>query len=139
LRVDETSIRNPQWRARAMAIEANHYVLAVHDVKASAKFYVEKLGFEVVSEPAGWIFVKRDNVMIMLGECPDDMPASDLGCHSYFAYLRVEDADAWFAEIKSKRAEMLSQIEDKPWGMREFAVRTPDGHRITIGQRIEPR
>ncbi len=119
-----------------MTIEANHYVLAVHDVKASAQFYVETLGFEVVMEPAGWIFVKRDNVMIMLGECPDDMPASELGCHSYFAYLRVDDADAWFAEIKSKGAEMLSQIQNKPWGMREFGLRTPDGHRITIGQRI---
>src|SRR5262245_11995048 len=106
-----------------MTIEANHYVLAVHDVKVSAKFYVEKLGFSIVLEPPGWIFVKRDNVMIMLGECPDDMHPSELGCHSYFAYLRVDDADAWYDELKGKNAETISVIEDKPWGMREFAVR----------------
>ena len=122
-----------------ITIEANHYVLAVHDVTASPKFYVEKLGFAVVSEPAGWIFVKRDNVMIMLGECPDDKPASDLGCHSYFAYLCVDDAGGWFDELKSKGVEFSSQIEDKSWGMREFGVRTPDGHRIMIGQRIGQR
>ena len=57
----------------------NHYVLAVHDVRRSAKFYVEMLGFRIVNEPPGWIFVARDNCMIMLGECPDDMAPSELG------------------------------------------------------------
>jgi catechol 2,3-dioxygenase-like lactoylglutathione lyase family enzyme len=111
----------------------NHYVLAVHDIRRSAEFYVQMLGFEIVNEPPGWIFVKKDHCMIMLGECPDDLPASELGCHSYFAYLRVDDADAYYADLKAKGADLLSEIEDKPWRMREFGVRTPDGHRIMIG------
>jgi catechol 2,3-dioxygenase-like lactoylglutathione lyase family enzyme len=115
----------------------NHYVLAVHNVRRSARFYVEMLGFEIHNEPAGWIFVKKDNCMIMLGECPDDMPASALGCHSYFAYLRVADADAWYTRLKAKGAELLSRIADKPWQMREFTVRSPDGHRITIGHALK--
>jgi hypothetical protein len=28
----------------------------------------------------------------------------------------------------------MSPIADKPWKMREFSVRSPDGHRIMIGQ-----
>ena len=112
----------------------NHYVLAVHDVKASAKFYVDALGFTVTAEPPGWIFVARDNVMIMLGECPDDVHPSKLGCHNYFAYLRVDDADAFYNDLKAKGQDLISEIADKPWGMREFALRTLDGHRITIGQ-----
>lgn len=111
----------------------NHYVLAVHDVRASARFYVESLGFRIVSEPPGWIFVARDNCMIMLGECPDDLHPSALGCHSYFAYLRVDDADAFHTELRSRGVEFLSDIQDKPWGMREFGVKTVDGHRIMIG------
>jgi catechol 2,3-dioxygenase-like lactoylglutathione lyase family enzyme len=117
----------------------NHYVLAVHDGRRSAEFYVEMLGFRIVNEPAGWVFVAKDNCMIMLGECPDDLPASALGCHSYFAYLRVEDADAYYRDLKSKGAELLSEIKDKPWDMREFSVRTPDGHRIMIGHALESR
>jgi catechol 2,3-dioxygenase-like lactoylglutathione lyase family enzyme len=111
----------------------NHYVLAVHNIKKSADFYVKMLGFRIVREPPGWIFVARDSCMIMLGECPDDMPASDLGCHSYFAYLRVADADSYFQHLKAQGAELQSPIENKPWGMRQFTVRTPDGHRIAIG------
>ena len=117
----------------------NHYVLAVHDVRKSAAFYVDMLGFEVVAEPPGWIFVKKDRCMIMLGECPDDMHPSELGCHNYFAYLRVDDAGAYYNDLKAKGADLLSEIADEPWGMREFGVRTPDGHRIKIGQVLEER
>jgi catechol 2,3-dioxygenase-like lactoylglutathione lyase family enzyme len=111
----------------------NHYVLAVPDVRVSAQFFVDALGFEIVMEPPGWIFVARDNCMIMLGECPDAIPPSQLGDHSYFAYLRVDDADAFFARVTAAGVQPTQRIEDKPWGLREFSVRTPDGHRITIG------
>jgi catechol 2,3-dioxygenase-like lactoylglutathione lyase family enzyme len=111
----------------------NHHVLAVHDAVRSAGFFVEMLGFRIVDEPPGWVFVARDNCVFMLGECPDDMPPSELGCHSYIAYLRVADADSYFVALKAKGADLLCEIEDKPWGMREFGLRTNDGHRITIG------
>ena len=114
----------------------NHYVLAVHDVRRSAEFYVNVLGFRVVNEPPGWIFVEKDFCMIMLGECPDDLPASDLGCHSYFAYLRVSDADSYYRHVRAHEGIVVSKIEDKPWGMREFHVHSPDGHRITIGHSL---
>jgi uncharacterized glyoxalase superfamily protein PhnB len=115
----------------------NHYVLAVHNVRESARFYVDVLGFDIAADlGGGWIFVKRDNCMIMLGECPNDMHPSELGCHSYFAYLRVDDADAFFAQVRAKSVESLNEPSDKPWGMREFGIKTPDGHRITIGQSI---
>jgi catechol 2,3-dioxygenase-like lactoylglutathione lyase family enzyme len=117
-----------------MKILQNHYVLAVHSVRESAAFYVDKLGFQIVAEPPGWIFVARDSCMIMLGECPDDMHPSRLGCHNYFAYVRVDDVDAYYEEIRRNGLSSLSPIADEPWGMREFSIRTVDGHRIRFGQ-----
>jgi predicted enzyme related to lactoylglutathione lyase len=114
----------------------NHYVLAVHDVRKSAQFFVDALGFSITAEPEGWVFVTKDNCMIMLGECPQDMSPSLLGSHNYFAYLRVDDADAYFAQLQQKGISSLNGIADKPWGMREFGIQTPDGHRIMIGQCI---
>jgi catechol-2,3-dioxygenase len=43
-----------------MKILQNHYVLAVHNVCESATFYTDKLGFAIVAEPPGWIFLSRD-------------------------------------------------------------------------------
>lgn len=76
--------------------------------------------------------------MIMLGECPDDMHPSQLGCHSYFAYLRVDDVDAYHAGLAAKGVEFLGEITDQPWGMREFGILTSDGHRLMIGELIKP-
>jgi catechol 2,3-dioxygenase-like lactoylglutathione lyase family enzyme len=118
------------------AILQNHCVLAVPDVRVTADFFVRALGFAIVNEPPGWIFVKRDNCMVMLGECPDAIPPADLGDHSYFAYLRVDDADAFLAQAKAAGVQPHHPIADKPWGLREFGVRTPDGHRIMIGHII---
>ena len=66
----------------------NHYVLAVHDLRASAKFF-EDLDFAVVDEPPGWIFLERDRCLVMLGACPDALPARQLGDHNYFGYHLV--------------------------------------------------
>jgi catechol 2,3-dioxygenase-like lactoylglutathione lyase family enzyme len=120
-----------------MRILQNHYVLAVHDAQRSADFYVRALGFEIVAEPDGWIFVRNGDCMIMLGECPDDMHPSELGCHNYFGYLRVDDVDAYHASISaSGLAPPIGPIADESWGMREFSLTTPDGHRIRVGQII---
>jgi uncharacterized glyoxalase superfamily protein PhnB len=75
----------------------------------------------------------------MLGECPDEKPASELGDHSYFAYLLVEGLDQLYQEIAARGAREISAPENKPWGLREFGIRTPDGHRITFGEPISAR
>ena len=53
-----------------------------------------------------------------------------------FAYLSVDDAHRLHAHAMEQGAEILKPVTDEPWGMREFALRTPDGHRIMIGQRL---
>ena len=111
-------------------------VLAVQDLAASTHYYVDVLGFKLDFEVPGWSFLSRDNFGLMLGECPDAPPAAELGDHSYFAYLRVESVDGFYREVSSRGAEVRTAPEDKPWGMREFAIRTPDGHRLTVGEEI---
>lgn len=119
-----------------MTIERRHYVLAAPSIAASAEFYVRALGFEEVFNDGAWSFVKLDNCTIMLGERPDAMPVSELGDHSYFAYLLVDDADAFHRRCQAEHVEITSPIADKPWKLRELGIRTPDGHRIMIGQDI---
>ena len=60
-----------------------------------------------------------------------------LGDHSYFAYIVVDNADEYHAEISNNGTELIKALKSEPWGMREFGVRTNDGHRIMFGQEIE--
>ena len=63
-------------------------------------------------------------------------PAHELGDHSYFGYLMVDDAEAYFTLVTQNGADIIKPLRDEPWGMREFALRTIDGQRIMIGQDI---
>jgi catechol 2,3-dioxygenase-like lactoylglutathione lyase family enzyme len=117
-----------------VTISGSRYVLAVNNLKRSVEYYITKLGFSTLWEGGGWHFLFRDEIKIMIGECPDDKPAFDIGCHSYFAYFEVENIDALYNEYQQRAVEILSVIENKPWGQREFALRTVDGHRITFGE-----
>lgn len=119
-------------------IQQTMFVLAVQNLDVSASFYRDILGFEVreIGDP-GWRMFLRDNCRIMAGECPDAIPPADLGDHSYYGYLVVSDAQSYFDQVKAKGAEILKALKDEPWGMREFAIRTADGHRIMIGQDLD--
>ena len=110
------------------------FVLAVPSLARSAEFYREVLGFEVfeMGDP-GWRLYVKDSCRIMAGECPDAIPARDLGDHSYFGYLVVEGVDAYHQRALSRGAEVVKALRDEPWGMREFGLRTADGHRLMIG------
>jgi catechol 2,3-dioxygenase-like lactoylglutathione lyase family enzyme len=111
------------------------HILAVHDLRLSTKFFVEVLGFErdFGDGSDGWSWLGRDDVHVGLGECPEAQPASSLGDHSYFAYITVDDVDALYADLVSRGAPVKVPPATKPWGMREIAVSTPDGHRMTFG------
>lgn len=63
-----------------------------------------------------------------------DPYASHAGC-----YLRVQDVDALHADfataaLPATGVPRMDRLEDKPWGMREFAVVDPDGNLLRIGR-----
>lgn len=120
-------------------IRHSMHVLAVSDLDASAAFYRDVLGFAIrdIGDP-GWRMFVRDNCRIMAGHCPDAIPPRDLGDHSYFAYFVVDDARGDYERVVAGGAEIIKPLRDEPWGMREFGLRTADGHRILLGQDLEP-
>lgn len=119
-------------------IKSNMYVIAVSNLQAAALYYQNVLGFSIKEiGDDGWRLFERDGCRIMAGHCPDAMPAHALGDHSYFAYIVVDNADHYHAEVSSHGADLTKTLKSEPWGMREFGIRTNDGHRIMFGQEID--
>jgi len=113
------------------------YVIAVHDLERSAGYYRDVLGFKVFEVgDDGWRFLLRDACYIMAGECRDALSPEELGDHSYFAYVEVDGIDAFHDEVVAKKATITKPLRDEPWDMREFGLRTIDGHRIMFGSPI---
>jgi catechol 2,3-dioxygenase-like lactoylglutathione lyase family enzyme len=112
------------------------YTLAVPDLAKSTDYYTSVLGLEIDFTAPGWTFLSRGSFRVMLGECVDAIPASQLGDHSCYGYVTVSDAAVLYAEYRASGAEFTQGLADKPWGMREFGIRTVDGHRIMFGQEL---
>lgn len=119
-------------------IQRSIHVLAVQDLEASSAYYRDVLGFSIfeIGDP-GWRMFELGACRIMVGHCPDEVSAADLGDHSYFAYLVVEDIDAYHEQVTAEGGEIIKPLQDEPWGMREFGLMTVDGHRMMIGQDLD--
>ncbi len=98
--------------------------LSVKDLDASLRFYRDVLGAEVVR-------LRSDFAAVQLG--PTELFLSSGAGAPALCCVRVEDADALFAVYRERGAAIVEAPEDRPWGIREFTVRDPDGHRFRIG------
>ncbi len=123
-----------------MEIVAANPVLAVHDLQASAEWYRQVLACEAAEvDPGNWVFCRSGSIQFMLGRCPDTPPASEIGDHSYVAYLEVDDIQAYYARAKGAGAEVSKELRREPWGREEFGIRSPDGHRFMVAGRNPPQ
>src|SRR5262245_31785342 len=117
-------------------IKEHMHVLAVPDLTRSSAFYRDVLGFEIRELTQGWLVYVNGSCRIMAGECRDAIPPRELGDHSYFAYLVVENVDGYHDRAVERGAEIVKPLRNEPWEMREFGLRTADGHRVMIASRL---
>lgn len=112
------------------------HVLAVKDLDSASAYFKDKLGFDLDFTAPGWEFLSFGDFKLMLGECSDALSAEQTGDHSWFAHCVVENIDDVYNEFIERGAKILSPIRDQPWGIRDFSIVTPEGHRIVFGQLI---
>lgn len=117
-------------------VTKTQHVLAVNDLDAAETYFVEKLGFTLESRIGGWSFLHLDTFYLMVGHCKDEVPAAETGNHSWFAYVNCEGIDDLYSQYQARHVEFTQKIANKPWGLREFGVVTPEGHRIMFGQQL---
>ncbi len=114
-------------------------VLLVADLDRAVAFYRDRLGFEcqVFGDPPDFATADRDAATILLAAADDSerlVPHWQIVHNMWNAYIRVDDADAVYAEVQDRGAEIDYTIYDAPHGFREFGVQDPDGHDIAFGQ-----
>jgi predicted enzyme related to lactoylglutathione lyase len=114
-------------------------VLLVADVERSVGYYRDRLGFDVETygDPPDFIAARRDDATILMALCPEPariVPNWKIVDNVWNVYIRVDDADAIYAEVQERGAGIDYTIYDAPHGFREFGVQDPDGHDIAFGQ-----
>ncbi len=56
------------------------------------------------------------------------------------AYIGGTGVDELHARCAARGARIVTELTDHPWGLRDFVVEVPGGHRLALGERIiQPR
>jgi len=115
-------------------------VLGVRDVRAAVRHLVDTLGFEEVAvfEPPGdgeavYAIIRRGAAEIHLQIRRRELRGGARESIECDAYVRVEDADALHADVVGRGAVVHFELCDQDYGMRDFTVEGPEGHRIAFG------
>lgn len=110
-------------------------VLAVRDLARSSQWFADIFDCTLTPiDDGNWIFASNGAVTFMLGSCPDERPASEIGMHSYLAYIVVDDINAVYERAQRHGGQILSAPKAEPWGRTEMAIQAPEGHRFMVAQ-----
>jgi uncharacterized glyoxalase superfamily protein PhnB len=120
-------------------VTRTQHVLAVDDFDSAIAFFTDKLGFVLNKTIGGFAFLQLGGFYLMVGDCRGEVSARATGNHSLFAYVNCEDIDDLYRRYQACGVQFRQIIADKPWGLREFEVETPEGHRIIFGETISGR
>ncbi|MEM0965710.1 MAG: VOC family protein [Verrucomicrobiota bacterium] len=105
------------------------------DFEVSKEFY-QKIGFTLVSDMGGIAYFRKGESSFLLQDFYREEHASNFMMH-----LLVEDVDSWKrvvdeSGVGDKYGVRVTEVEEQPWGMRDFCMNDPAGVLWRIGQNI---
>jgi catechol 2,3-dioxygenase-like lactoylglutathione lyase family enzyme len=119
----------------AVALRAATPMIHVPDVRATAAWY-ETIGFTLLEtygdggEGLSFAILLAGNTRLMLNQ---GGRLSTAERREVDLYVAAEDVDQLFASLRG-RVQVVEELHDTDYGMREFIIRDPNGFWITLGQ-----
>lgn len=111
-------------------------VLPVRDLAASVRYYCDSLGLELDflwGEPPHYGRVKHLGhgapIYLHLSQVEPGAAASPAKLRFHVGH----DVDGLCAAYAARGARAVEPPTTRPWGLREFALRDPDGHLLIFG------
>ena len=114
--------------------EQIHAGLAVRNLSAAIAFYVEKLGFNLGftwGEPETFAGVNLGKAQLFL---MTGTPAPNTAGSS--VYFPVGDADALYEFHRANGVEVVEEIGDRAYGLRDYLVKDLNGYLLAFGHHI---
>lgn len=111
----------------------------VADVKSTAEWYRDFLGFEIGEyflDPPVFVHIRRDYTVFQIGLAHESAaitrPAGGLGCN---AFVWTDQVDNLAEEFLSKGVRILEGPVDRQYACREILVEDSNGLRLIFAQR----
>ncbi|NOX43087.1 MAG: VOC family protein [Gammaproteobacteria bacterium] len=104
-------------------------ILPVKDVKETARFYEEKLGFiiDIIWENPNYACVSRGGVVLEFGEGRPEHVGSGV------CYIHVKNAEKIYQRYKEQGLNIVGDLEDREYGSKDFRIRDNNGNLLIFG------
>ena len=125
--------------AREARLTAACPQLFTGDMERCARFYGEQLGFGVrflFGDPPVYAQMSRDAVRLnvrLVGAPVLDREAAERS-ELLAAYVEVDDVEGLYREYAGRDVDFYQRLQTKPWGLRGFVVRDPDGNLLNFSE-----
>lgn len=103
--------------------------LPVVNVEEAQRFYRDVMGFRI-----DWTWGENDYGSVSRDEMTIFLCASKEPISRVTLFVNTGGVDALCEEFRRNSAKIVSEPEDKPWGMREFTVEDNNGHCFRMAQ-----
>ncbi|VAW00966.1 Glyoxalase/Bleomycin resistance protein/dioxygenase domain [hydrothermal vent metagenome] len=118
-------------------------VIQVRDVQASARFYIDNLGFTALYDTDWYVHLQsKDDETVNLAILRyDHETVPESGRHlsrGLILNFEVEDVDSWYNRARKADLPILKSLRDEDFGQRHFITQDDDGILIDIIKPIQP-
>ncbi|MEP4533065.1 MAG: VOC family protein [Cyclobacteriaceae bacterium] len=108
--------------------------LPMRDSSRTKEYYLNNLGFELLSDYGDYIILRKDEVEIHFFEFKGLKPSKNYGQ----VYIRTDNIETLYQRLQDNSTPIHpnAPLQTKPWGQKEFALLDPDNNLLTFGQEI---
>ena len=105
------------------------------DIEKTATFFETKLNFEIAAKfrEHKYLIVRRGSTEIHFWQASSEEEAKSIGSQSS-CYIRIENIEPLFEELKNNGAPFRYELTKQPWGMNEMQIDDPYGNAIRFGE-----
>ena len=97
--------------------------LPVADVEKAQKYYQDVLGFNLE-----WIYPGKEIGAVSNGKCTIFFRKRSKPFEPAIHWIYADDVDVTYEKLVESAANIVDDIENKPWGLRQFTIEDLDGN-----------
>lgn len=115
-------------------------VIATSDVLGTVRYFEKTLGFRqqwIWGDPPVYAGVRAGSALLYVTHDPklastirERQLAPDI-------FLWVSDIDSVYAHHRAARADIIEELAARPWGVRQYVVREPNGYLLKVAESQE--
>jgi catechol 2,3-dioxygenase-like lactoylglutathione lyase family enzyme len=120
----------------------NHFtsavpVVATSDVAGTVRYFEQTLGFKqqwTWGDPPVYAGVRAGDALLYVTHDADLASTIQERQLAPDIFLWVTDIDSVYAQHRAAKADIAEELTMRPWGVRQYVVREPNGYRLKVAE-----